>query len=926
MKKKNLFTKSFAFVFSLALLGSCAVTGGEQGEGEWYGVGIDVDLSSRTEFLEGEKVDPSMFILTAYEDGEEITPDPSEVTIEPARSLTKEDKQLTFKWKKYTTTLDINVSDTMISECELMDKAIFKYNEPEHTLNSQGNTPDPTSDNPDIRDVDGRSASRGSRKNSDGTFTGYLGDVSYGSNFSYTINTENEGDELYIYASVASNSYHWGAVSDKYKSGLNGSNALPLSNVYELSNNGNVVDNKKAADIKETMVTEAELDKIPSASTENPWFATVDLCMKNFKRHWLGKVTLTSGVNNIKIDFNKNQITGGRYAYLGAACGNWDNIEVRYVKKGESLSNAQLVMADSPKQEYLVGDKFSLDGAYFYLEDENGLTADVDISKIQISNTGSLTPADTSIDLIYDQSKITIPLKVKTKVIGDLGSTDSVIKYVEPVHDRDKNNKVEGEDGFTSIDTKSAAINTTVKKERFLENASAYGKFTYSYNSSKSGAKFDIYASVASNGYISGDVGKIWPGAKGGFIGSREIDFTKFMTLKNNSKSFSINENAVIPQTNLTNAMDPASIGAAEAVKNSAWGACTYFLLNNFRRIHIGTVDIVEGQNDIEINLNYNKGGFGYASSLCGNWKSIELIYVDENTDKSITNIEMTKEPTKSAYVAGNKFSIEGAEFIGYNSDGVEIGKIDNSKIKIIDNGPLYESGKVRLKYEDIEFTVDVSVSNSITQPLNKVDFLNSPNNMTISYHNATNGTTGFVSAAGGYFEKVSTGSYFEYVIESDRERTITVSAEVATNAYLYNTSELKYNDYDTKIDGFTQGWIGSYDLEMSKVVELSNTVNGEKKVFETNKDAIAKGHIINAEDDGETAKKYLKADGTLDQWRMADDLCMRQFATLTLGTITLSAGVNTIRLTMTGYLKKNQWALNGISCGNWKSVTLSID
>ena len=146
------------------------------------------------------------------------------------------------------------------------------------------------------------------RVNADGTLTSYLSDVSYGSNFSYTFNTDNEGDQLYIYASVASNFYSWGAVSPKYQSGINGTKKLQLSNVHQLTNNGKVYDSKKTADIEETIVTEEDLDKIPSASTSNPWFAVLDLAMRNFKRHWIGKITLEKGANNIRIDFNQEKI------------------------------------------------------------------------------------------------------------------------------------------------------------------------------------------------------------------------------------------------------------------------------------------------------------------------------------------------------------------------------------------------------------------------------------------------------------------------------------------------------------------------------------------------------------------------------------------------------------------------------------------
>ena len=505
------------------------------------------------------------------------------------------------------------------------------------------------------------------------------------------------------------------------------------------------------------------------------------------------------------------------------------------------------------------------------------------------------------------------------KVFSKFENNDSSeIKYVEPVHDRNKKNEVVGADS-TDVDTRAAKNNTSLDGTRFIENASAYGKFQYAYESSEAKGKFDIYANVASSKYIAGDVSTVWPEAKGGFLGSQAIDFTQFLTLKNNDKEFEVSKNAKIPETRLTSDMDPAIIKQEENIKKSAWGACTYFLLNNFRRIHIGTVDIVEGTNNIEIDIGYNKGQFGYAGSGCGNWQSIEVIYIDDNTDKTVKTIEMTNAPTKLQYKPGEKFDITGAEFVGYNADGVLVEKIDNSKIEILDNQSLYVDTKVRLKYQNVEFYVDVKVSGTIKQSLNSLK------NMVIQYHDQTDESdtrrAGIVTAKGGYLEKVSSGSYFEYVIEADHEVTISISAEIASNGYVYKRGD--YKDYNTGIEGFTQSWIGSYDLDMSRIVKLTNTINGETKSFETNKDAIAYGHMINAADDLEASKNYdlTTAKG---QWGMADDLCMRQFKNIELGEIKLSKGINTIRISMEGYLKENSFAYGGYACGNWKSITIT--
>ena len=926
MINKKILKISFACILGLVTLASCNTN---NYDGEWYGVGIDVGANSRTDFLVGEKPNPSMFSFTAYDEGDEVEVDPNDVKIEPNRSLTIDDKKLTFKWRKYSTTLDINVTNSLISECELLENAPFKYTEGEHTLNKKGTEPDLNSEDTSINTIDTTAAKVESRLNANGSYTGFLSNVSYGSNFSYTIDSKNEGDEIYIYASVASDIYKWGKVAGKYTTAtLNGSGAINLSKVINISNNGKNYDTKINADIAAINITEDDIStlikEIPAYENENDkvyWNAVTHLTARNFQRKWLGKVTLEKGTNNIKIDFNGEKIRGADFAYAQLACGNWDNIEIRYVKKGEELQNKTLKFISYPKQDYLVGEKFSLQGASLYLEDETGLTADVDMSKVVISNQNSLTPSDKSIVLTYNGTKVTLPINVKSKIISELATNNSLFKYVEPVHDRNKKNEVVGSDS-SEIDTRAAKNNTSLDGTRFIENVSAYSKFQYTYESDQAKGKFDIYANVASSNFIAGDVSTIWPEAKNGFIGSKATDFTKFLTLKNNDTEYEVSSDAKIPETRLNSFMDPATIKQQEAIKQSAWDTCTYFLLNNFRRVHLGTVDIVKGTNNIEIDVGYNSGPFGYAGSACGNWQNIEIIYVDENIDKTVDTVKMISSP-RTEYFVGEKFSLENAKFVGYNKDGVEIGYLDNDKIEIIDNGALLEDTRIRLKYEGAEFYVDVKVSNVIKQELNALE------NMTIQYHenpNVTNKKANIVgpNSVNGYLEKVSSGSYFEYVIESDKDRTMSISAEVATNAYIFNDEEGGYKDYNTGIEGFTQTYVGSYDLDLSKVVKLTNTVDNQTTTFETNKDAIAYGHIINAKDDLEASKKYDLTDKT-KQWGMADDLCMRKFKELNLGEIKLSKGKNIIRISMNGYLNKNPFAYGGYACGNWKSISIAF-
>ena len=894
MINKKILKISFACILGLVTLASCNTNNGDE---EWYGVGLDVDLNSRTSFLVGEKVDASMFNFSAYDNGEEVDVKPEDITIEPNRSLELGDKQLTFKWKKYSTTLDINVSDTLISECELMEKALFKYTEPKHDLNNNGTTPDPSSSDPNIKDIDQRKASRNGFTNKDGNLISYLNNVTYGSNFSYSINTDNEGDEIYIYASVASNSFSFGDVSLKYRSGVNGSNKIYLSDVFELTNNGKVFESQKSSNIEETIVTEEDLDNFPDVTKRIPYYSVLDLSMCNFERRFLGKVTLEKGNNEIKIEFNKEKVGGCSYAYQNITCGNWDNIEIDYVKKGQTYDNSHLKVVKYPKQSYLLGEKISLDGMVLMIEDDSGKCEFVDNTKVTISNNNALKLSDNSFLISYNGKNLNIPITVKTKVIGEMKDINSPIKYIEPIHDRTNTNELVGENA-ENVDKRSAQISTNLVGKRFLENASAYGKFEYKYISDSDKGKIDIYASVASNGVRGGDVSTIWPGAKEGFIGSKAINFSKFMTLKNNGKEFIVSEDAYIPETRLTSDMDPKTIGKETSGSWYAWSSCLYFLTNNFRRIHIGTVDISKGENNVVIDLNYyaNGFGFGYCNSMCGNWENIEVIYSDDTTNKTVTSLKMRTAP-KTQYAIGEKFSLDGAEFIGYNSDGMEIGKINNEDIIIVDNNNLYEDTKVELRYQEASYFVDVKVTNIIKQELNNLE------EMTIKYcdvEDESDTRRAALDSSGSYLEKLSNNSYFEYAIESDKERTISISAEVATNAYLSKSSDSNYKDYDTGIEGFTQNYIGSYDLDLSKIVTLTNTINDQTTIFETNKDAIAYGHVLNAKEDAETAKKYKLPS---QQWAMADDLCMKNFKNIELGEIKLSKGKNIVRISLKGYL-----------------------
>ena len=157
MINKKLLKISFACILGLVTLASCNTNNGEE---EWYGLGFEVATNSRSQFLIGEKPTTSMFNFIGYEDGEEVKIDPKDVTIEENKSLTKDDTKLKFKWKNYTTTYDISVLDSLVSDCSLMEKGLFKYTEPEHTLNKKGTEPDPSSEDVNVNQVDSRAAKK----------------------------------------------------------------------------------------------------------------------------------------------------------------------------------------------------------------------------------------------------------------------------------------------------------------------------------------------------------------------------------------------------------------------------------------------------------------------------------------------------------------------------------------------------------------------------------------------------------------------------------------------------------------------------------------------------------------------------------------------------------------------------------------------
>ena len=929
MINKKILKISFACILSLVTLASCNTNNDDE---EWYGLGFEVATNSRSQFLIGEKPTTSMFNFIGYEDGEEVKIDPKDVTIEENKSLTKDDTKLKFKWKNYTTTYDISVLDSLVSDCSLMEKGLFKYTESEHTLNKKGTEPDPSSEDVNVNQVDSRAAKKETRTDFDGNKFAYLADVSYGSNFSFDFNTDQEG-YLYLYASVASNNYSWGQVSEKYKTSINGSSELDLSKVVEVTNNEKTISTSENMYIPSSIVTEKQMDE--ASSLKSDWEKVLYYSLRKFERKWICKIPLENGMNSIKLNINKS--TGKTFsAYQDMACGNWKNIEMKFVTKGEKLNPKSLEVLKQPKQNYLVGEKFSLDGALLFLHTDNNLTEEIDISKVIISNTKGLMPKDKFVEIEYKGVKTSIPVNVTNKVVGNLEEDNSPIKYIEPVHNRDKNNKTENEvgEGFT-VDTTSAKIGTKrIENNRYLENVSAYSKFNYSYDAAEQKGKFDIYAYVASNGAKWGDASKIWSNATKGCLGSKAIDFTKFVTLTNNGKEYPLNSDAKIGQTDLDESMDPNILGEYKENESwKSWGTCTYYLFQNFKRIHLGTIDIKNGKNDISINIGYNQGGFGYASSLCGNWDRIEFIYMDEETDLSIKEIKIESMP-KTTYTFGEKFSKDNMKLFGYTADNIEIA-IDLNDVEIVDDTPLYNDKDVVLRYKGVEFTIPVKVQNTITQNFKKLnDETNVINYIEMSTDDTKKANTIYTKLTNEiYIEKVSTTSYFEFVLDiGEDNKVVDLTAEIASNIYVYkNINTDKADNYDPEIPGLYDNasgrkFVGSSDMQINKFVKLTNTVNETTTEFIADETSVVKGHLLNAEDN-EMADKF-RVDGVLNNsvsWGFATHACMENFQTIHLGQVKLSKGKNVVRINLFGEEYKNGFSFNGIACGNWKSVTLTI-
>jgi hypothetical protein len=918
MKKIKVVISTVA-VAAIAFSGLTSCEGNNQSSsqdsGEWYGVGFDVDANSRTSFLTGENITPSDFSFTGYENGDEVQVNPSEITMTPDTPLTEEDKQLTFKWKTYSTTLDISVSNTMVSECEQMENAPFKYNENEHLLNEKGTTPDTTSEDSKVNCPDARKAKKNAKNYSDGTKAGFLENVSLNSDFQLDYNAAQDGDELYIYANVASNVNDWGKLSDKYPTAIVGSKSLDLSSCIELSDNGVIAKTEPTSFIPKTTVTEQEMDD-RSTYTNDLWRNVLYFTQQNFTRRWIGKVSLVTGKNNIKMRMAK-KVGDTEYAYQDAACGNWDSIQVIYAKKGQQFTYNSFEVITQPKTDYLIGEHFTLDGSSFVANTEDGYTTEVPNDKITVSNTKPLTVTDTSVKLSYNGAEIDVPINVSSKITGNLGEDGSMITYNEPVHNRNSKNEEVGVDAADVDKTMPNKSRKQISNETYLENVSAYSSFDYVYDSPKAKGQMDIYATVASNRIDWCDITDMFPGAKSGFGGSYGIDFTKLITLSDNGKNYDVSSSAVLPATKLTKDYDMTIL--KDDITVSAWATCTYYLLKNFKRIHIGTVDIEEGKNNIKLALGYLGGGFGYAGSGCGNWESIEMIYKDEDTDMSVKSLVLETSP-KTTYAFGEKFSLDGAVIRGYNKDGLDVGIIPNDSFTVTSgNGTLFENQTVTLSYQDLTLDIPITVANSITTTYPTLDA--GPFSYKVQ---GSNDSAAIASIRAGdhkgekYIEKAAAGSYFEYVINSDEDGLkVNIEAEICSNSY-------SYSDKAATWDGYKGQFSGSNDIDLAKTVNITNTVGENMDTYSLPEGTTLTGHVVTSDDKAVADQYFLSKEGKYDNWSFTTYISMEQFVKVSLGTVTLKKGKNTIHVNLMKSNGGNAFAYQNAACCNWKSLTIT--
>ncbi|GEM_PF-1914886 len=931
MKKKRKICLLLSPLLFVSLLASCQVAGSDEidGNGEWYGLGFQVDQACRKDYLIGETPSVNDYSGLGYDGGDEVKVKSSELTVEPSRPLTEEDKTLTFTWKgnktgkEYRTTWNINVAKKLISQCEKMDKAPVKYIEPEHTLNHNGTEVDPTSEDSNVNKIDTYAATTNGIQNVNfGEEEECLDSVSDGSRFEFNY-TAIERGFIHIYASVASNAIEWsGQFPTDYGNGktgsIAGSKALDLESIVTIKNNDNVIDTKKYADIEETVLTKEIMKPYVESKSFNNWYSPLYAATHNFERKWLGVVPLEVGINHITLDLKANNMSCP-WAYKQIACGNWDYIELDYVGEKETYNPTSLQVLHS-KNDYLYGDTYDKSALEILASDENGVMEEVNPNDVTLNE--ALELSQQSIKLSYKGASIDQPVNVSTGLHCELGEDESSTSLV----------KAEGSKA------KKAKVTYPDSNRYFISNISKGDSFKFTYNNTKNlKGKFAIYGDIASDDFIWQSLTDLFPEIKnGGSRFSHNINLKNRIKVTNNGVETALDD-ILIKGRELTSDTDLAA--SDPNYLKDAWYASYHWTCEQFEKVKIAEVNLQEGVNDIEISFPYelekdHNGGNG-------NWAALDFYLLDETIIRTPKAIVTTSKA--NSFLFGEKFSLDGYSFSVEYNDGYLEG-IDNSDVTIVDTDTTLDIGQteVKLRYKETEFSAPIIVTDTLTTNLGldidatssiynygKVKYVKGEKETEGNHAQKADGNLG----KGSYLEKVTVGSYFEIEIDSPSDDvSVVLSGEVATNAFIIgniDTADAPFEEY------YGEYLIkGSNDLDLTKAIDLTNTVGQETTKFDVNSNAIASGHMITSEDADLANESFGRLDEngavkTSDKWNawgFGTYLATEQFENITIGKVILKRGKNTIRLTFKdGGQAHGAFSAEGVACGNWKSITMNI-
>ncbi len=931
MKKKRKICLLLSPLLFVGLLASCQVAGGTEinGDGEWYGLGFQVDQTCRKDYLIGETPSVNDFGGLGYDGGDEVKVKSSELTVEPARPLTEEDKTLTFTWKgnktgkEYKTTWNINVGKKLISQCEKMDKAPVKYVEPEHTLNHKGGEVDPNSDDNEVNTIDTYAATPNGIQNVNfSDEEECLDSVSDGSRFEFNY-TASEKGFIHIYASVASNSIMW---SGEYpldygndKNGpISGSQALDLQSIVTIKNNENVVDAKKYASIAETALTKDIMKPYVESKSFNNWYSPLYAATHNFERRWLGVVPLEVGENAITLNLHGTDMTCP-WAYKQIACGNWDYIELDYVGENEAYHPTSLQVLKS-KNNYIYGDKYDKSALEVLASDENGVMEEVNPNDIALNETLGLS--QTSVTLNYKGASVDVPVEVSTSLHSEVGEDNSAVTL-----DKVENSQAKKKVAFAG------------SKKSYVSGLSKGDSFNFTYNNGNNlRGKLALYADVASDHFVWQSLTDLKPEiAGGGARFSNDINLKDRIKVTNNGTETALSD-IIVKGKAITKDTDMASADA-NYIKDP-WFASYYWTCEQFEKVKIAEVDLTEGTNNIEISFPHDWVSEGISGN--GNWASIDFYLLDETITRTPKAIVTTSKA--NSFLFGEKFSLDGYSFSVEYNDGYLEG-IDNSDVTIVDADTTLDIGQteVKLRYKETEFSAPIIVTDTLTTNLGqevdgtsniynygKVKYVKGENETTDNHAQKANGRLD----VGSYLEKVTIGSYFEMEIDSPSDNvSVEIRGEIATNAFKMNES---FTESNAPFEGYYGGGciVGSNDLELAKSLDLTNTVGGVTTDSTVNPNAIASGHDVTSNDEDLANKRFgrldesgnVKANDKWDSWGLGTYVATEQFEEIVIGTVTLKKGKNTIRLTFKdGGQAHGAYSVGGVACGNWKSITMKI-